>query len=140
MNKRKMKIGVVAPGSRIEPAIADAVSEIARSKFGDVAEVFFHPQCFLSSGHFAVSDEARLEAFVEIANDATFDVLWFARGGYGSCRILERLMPRLGSAARHKAYLGYSDAGFILSALYANGVGRPVHGPMPSDIRRTGGA
>ncbi|MFZ1988605.1 MAG: LD-carboxypeptidase [Alphaproteobacteria bacterium] len=140
MNKRKIKIGVVAPGSRIEPAVADAVLEIARLDHPDKVEIVFHPQCFLSHGHFAGDDEARLQAFVKIANDASVDVLWFARGGYGSCRIVETLLPRLSSAARNKIYLGYSDAGFLLAALYANGIGHSVHGPMPSDVRRTSGA
>lgn len=140
MNKRKMKIGVVAPGSRIEPSVADAVVEIAQLSFPDTFEFVFHPQCYLSEGHFAGADNARLQAFIEVANDKSFDVLWFARGGYGSCRIVEQLLPRLGAAARDKTYLGYSDAGFVLAALYANRIGRPVHGPMPSDVKRTGGA
>ena len=140
MNKRKIKIGVVAPGARIEPAVADAVLEIAQSSFPDRLEIVFNPQCYLSAGHFAGTDDARLQAFVEIANDKSFDVVWFARGGYGSCRIVEQLLPQLGAAARNKTYLGYSDAGFVLAALYANGIGRPVHGPMPSDVRRAGGA
>ncbi|HXZ68634.1 MAG TPA: LD-carboxypeptidase [Alphaproteobacteria bacterium] len=140
MNKRKIKIGVVAPGSRLEPALADAVLEIARTDYPDKFEIVFHPQCFLSSGHFAGDDGARLRAFVEVANDPSVDVLWFARGGYGSCRIAEALLPQLSSAARNKIYLGYSDAGFLLAALYANGIGHQVHGPMPSDVNRAGGA
>ena len=135
-----MKVGVVAPGSRIEPATAEAVFEIAHTSFaGDAIDLVFHPQCFSSSGHFAGTDAERLEAFLDIANDPAFDVLWFARGGYGSCRILEDLMPRLSESARSKTYLGYSDAGFILAALYANRIGRPVHGPMPSDVKRADG-
>jgi muramoyltetrapeptide carboxypeptidase len=43
-------------------------------------------------------------------------------------------------AARHKTYIGYSDAGTMLAALYRGRIGQPVHGPMPSDIRRTEGA
>jgi muramoyltetrapeptide carboxypeptidase len=49
------------------------------------------------------------------------------------------IMPELGRAARRKTYLGYSDAGFLLGALYARGIGRPVHGPMVSDIGRHDG-
>lgn len=136
-----MKIGVVAPGSRIEPSVADAVQEIVRASYPEGApEIVFHPQCFLSSGHFAGDDPARLSAFIEIANDASVDVLWFARGGYGSCRIVETLVPKLSAAARNKIYFGYSDAGFLLATLYANGIGRQVHGPMPSDVKRSGGA
>jgi muramoyltetrapeptide carboxypeptidase len=36
-------------------------------------------------------------------------------------------------------YMGYSDAGNLLGALYRAGIGRVCHGPMPADIRRAGG-
>jgi muramoyltetrapeptide carboxypeptidase len=29
------------------------------------------------------------KAFIEIANDENYDAVWFARGGYGSCRVAE---------------------------------------------------
>ena len=71
--------------------------------------------------------------------DPAFDAVWFARGGYGSNRIAEAAVAGLGGAARQKAFLGYSDGGYLLAALYHAGTGRPVHGPMPVDIRRDGG-
>ncbi len=42
-------------------------------------------------------------------------------------------------AATQKAYLGYSDAGYLLAGLYRERIGRPVHAPMPMDIARDGG-
>ncbi len=135
-----MKIGVVAPGSRIDLGVTEAIVEICGAAYpSNAPEIVFHHQCFFACGHFAGSDGERLEAFLDFANDPSFDVLWFARGGYGSCRIVEDLIPRLSDAARNKIYLGYSDAGFLLAALYANGIGAPVHGPMPSDIKRSDG-
>ena len=103
-------------------------------------ELAFHPQCFLEAGHFAGTDAQRLSAFTECANDPAFDAVWFARGGYGSNRIAEAAIAQLGEAARGKVYLGYSDTGYLLAALYRAGIGRPVHAPMPGDIRREGGA
>ena len=102
-------------------------------------ELIFHPQCFLRHGHFAGTDAARLAAFVEVANDPGFDAVWQARGGYGSCRIAQDAIARLGEAARNKTYLGYSDAGFLLAGLYRAGIGRVAHGPMPGDLKRPGG-
>ncbi len=103
-------------------------------------ELYFHPQCFLSEGHFAGPDTARVAALVELANDPAFDAIWFARGGYGACRVAEAALDAMDTgAARAKAYLGYSDAGFLLAGLYARGIGRPVHAPMPSDLNRAGG-
>lgn len=103
------------------------------------AELVFHDQCFAEAGHFAGPDADRIEAFVDMANDRAFDAVWFVRGGYGACRIAEEATTRLKSAAHDKLYLGYSDAGNLLGALYRAGIGRLAHGPMPADIRREGG-
>lgn len=140
MREGRIKIGVVAPGSRIEPAVAERVADLAGTRYPErPPDIRFHPQCFRSSGHFAGDDEIRAQAFLEVANDESFDALWFARGGYGSCRLAERLLPALTAAARQKAYLGYSDAGALLAGLYKAGFGGLAHGPMPSDLNREGG-
>ncbi|HEY5047555.1 MAG TPA: LD-carboxypeptidase [Rhizomicrobium sp.] len=139
MTAVKIKIGIVAPASRIEPALADGVSEIARKFYGDRVELYFHPQCHLSCGHFAGDDAARAAAFLEVANDPDIAAVWIARGGYGAARILDRVLPELTERARDKAYVGYSDAGFLLGALYANGFSQVAHGPMPADLARDGG-
>ena len=130
----------MAPGSPIKRSIADRVSDIAASlDLGAIPEIYFHPQCFTECGHFAGDDAARSAAFIEMANDPAFDAVWFARGGYGSCRLLEVMLPQLTDTAREKAYLGYSDVGAILGALYAEGFSRVAHGPMAADVTRKGG-
>jgi muramoyltetrapeptide carboxypeptidase len=135
-----VKIGIVAPACRLEPAMAGRVSAAARMQWGGRAPVLdFHPQCFLSDGHFAGGDAARADALVEAANDPSCDAVWFARGGYGSCRLLPLVLPRLTDAARHKTYLGYSDTGFLLAGLLGLGFPHLAHGPMPADIQREGG-
>jgi muramoyltetrapeptide carboxypeptidase len=135
-----MRIAVVAPSCTLDQAIPTRIAEIARAQFGEAApEIFFHPQCFLSQGHFAGSDAARIDAFIACANDPAFDAIWFARGGYGACRVAPAALPHLNGAARNKLYLGYSDAGFLLAGLYRHGIGRVAHGPMPADVKREGG-
>jgi muramoyltetrapeptide carboxypeptidase len=133
-----MRIGVVAPSSAIHPEVAERVSELAEATHPGL-ELLFHPQCFLAHNHFAGPDQARADAFVEIANDPDVDAVWFARGGYGSCRVADSILARLDDMARGKTYLGYSDAGFLLAGLYKAGFGTVAHGPMPADIRREGG-
>lgn len=118
--------------------MAERVTALAAERFPAV-ELHFHPQCFLSAGHFAGSDAERAAALVEIANDAAFDAVWFGRGGYGSGRIAETALGQLTDAARAKTYLGYSDAGVLLAGLYGRGFQGVVHGPMPADINRSGG-
>jgi muramoyltetrapeptide carboxypeptidase len=140
MQGRRFRIGVIAPASRLEEDTGAQVQALAASLCGgDVPEIVFHPQCFLSSGHFAGPDSARAKAFLEIANDESFDALWFGRGGYGSNRIVAEVIPKLSPAARNKTYLGYSDTGFLLAALYKAGFAHVAHGPVVNDIKRDGG-
>ena len=138
MPQQPVRIGIVAPASRIEESTAEKVQAVARGSFGERAELLFHLQCFLSWGHFAGEDAARADAFVEMANDPQIDALWWARGGYGANRIVEAVLPRLNESARGKLYLGYSDAGFLLAGLYKSGF-RVAHGPVARDIDREGG-
>jgi muramoyltetrapeptide carboxypeptidase len=140
MSKERCRIGVVAPASRMSPEVAVRVPGVARSLFPNrTPEIFFHPQCFASHGHFAGDDETRIEAFLDIANDESYDAVWFARGGYGSCRVAEAVMSKLKESSRRKTYLGYSDAGMLLAALYRAGFEAVAHGPVAQDILRDGG-
>ena len=133
-----MRIAIVAPSTPIDRDVADRVTALAGETHPG-AELHFHEQCFHSHNHFAGEDRQRLEALVQAANDPSFDAIWFARGGYGSCRIAEAALARFGEAAHAKTWLGYSDAGYLLAGLYANGIGTVAHGPMPQDIKREGG-
>jgi len=102
-------------------------------------EIVFHPQCFASHGHFAGDDEARAQAFLDIANDESYDAVWFARGGYGSCRVVESITSKLMQPSWRKVYVGYSDVGMLLAALYRAGFPAVAHGPVAQDILRDGG-
>lgn len=132
-------IGIVAPGSRIDASIAERVAALAANRYGTRVALRVHPQCFLSSGHFAGDDTSRARAFLDFANDPSIDALWIARGGYGACRIVPAVLDGLAPAATGKVYLGYSDAGSLLAALYGRGMTRVAHGPMPADILRESG-
>ncbi|RST30915.1 LD-carboxypeptidase [Sphingomonas ginkgonis] len=131
-----MRIAVVAPSCTLKLDAAAAVKGIVAAR-GD-ADLLIHPQCFLSDGHFAGADAARLAAFREVAADPAIDAVWFARGGYGSNRIAAAAAADLPPAALTKRYVGYSDGGFLLAALHR--AGAPVaHGPMVQDVARSGG-
>lgn len=132
------RIAICAPSAPFDREDAKRVAALARAEFPDV-ELHFHPQCFQVDGHFAGPDELRLAALLECANDPGFDAVWFARGGYGSNRIAEAAVAGMGKAAQDKLFLGYSDSGYLLGALYRARIGHPVHGPMPADIRRDHG-
>ncbi len=131
-----MHIAVVAPSCPLKPEAADAVGAIVRQR-GD-CELVIHPQSFLSEGHFAGPDRARLEALRDVMADPSVDAVWFARGGYGSNRIAEAVLADLPAAARTKTYMGYSDAGFLLAGMHKAGLD-VAWGPMPQDVLRDGG-
>ncbi len=132
-----MRIAITAPSCTLDERIPERIAPLAAARG---IELLFHPQCFLNEGHFAGPDAARVQALVEVANDPAFDAVWFARGGYGACRVAEAALEQFNGVARQKMYLGYSDAGFLLAGLYTRGIGLPVHAPMPSDLNRDGGA
>ncbi|HET7708511.1 MAG TPA: LD-carboxypeptidase [Sphingomicrobium sp.] len=131
-----MKIAIVAPSCGLKPEAAERVEAIAAGR-GDCG-LAIHPQCFLSDGHFAGSDDARLAALREVMANPSVDAIWFARGGYGSNRIAEAAARSLSKEAGSKTYLGYSDAGFLHAAFHKAGLD-VAWGPMPQDVLRDGG-
>lgn len=130
-----MRIAVVAPACPLDATVPERIAPLIPAG----VSVEFHPQCFASWGHFAGTDEERCDALVAVANDPDVDAVWFARGGYGSNRIAQTAIERMGSPADEKRYLGYSDLGFLLAGLDRNAVGQVAHGPMPADVNRPGG-
>jgi muramoyltetrapeptide carboxypeptidase len=131
-----MKIAVVAPSCTLSREAASRVESMVRER-GD-CELCVHPQCFLAEGHFAGDDRQRLAALREVMANPDIDVVWFARGGYGSNRIAEAAAADLPAAARSKLYMGYSDAGFLHAAFHKAGLD-VAWGPMPQDAMRDGG-
>ena len=132
------RIAICAPSTPITRDVAERVTALAAAEFPSL-ELHFHDQCFVEDGHFAGSDQVRLAALLACTNDPAFDAVWFAKGGYGANRIAAQAIAQFGDAARTKTFLGYSDCGYLLAGLYRDGLGYPVHGPMPVDIRREGG-
>jgi muramoyltetrapeptide carboxypeptidase len=133
-----VRVGIVAPGRRLNETSDGAIRALAKAS-GLPVELVIHPQCAMSYGHFAGPDEARLDAFISMANDPSLDAIWFARGGYGSARLLAGLADKLTDVARSKVYLGYSDMGFLFAALIQQGCRFCAHGPLVGDIDRTNG-
>ena len=131
-------IAICAPATPITREQAAALGELVAAEY-PAHRVTFHEQCFERAGHFAGDDLRRLTALLECSNDPAFDVVWFAKGGYGSNRIAEAAVAQMNRAARAKTYVGFSDAGYLLGALYRAGIGQSVHGTMPVSARSEGG-
>lgn len=137
MTTKAFRIGVVNASSRLDPVRGQAIADWAARLWpaGEV-ELVMHPSLYEVHGHFGGDDATRAAAFVDWANDPDLDAVWFARGGYGACRIAEAVIPQLNEHARAKRYMGYSDAGTLLAALYKAGIGQVAHGPMAADGSR----
>lgn len=137
-----IRIAVIAPSGAVDPANFAAFDKaVAASSVAGKVEVTVHPATRNASGHFAGTDAERLHSFLEVANSPDYDVIWALRGGYGSNRILGDLVTGLKKAAEGKIYLGFSDFGFVLAALYRHGFNRLAHAPMPVDaLKKDGGA
>jgi len=127
-------IVICAPATPITRDHAAALEALVADEFPG-HQVTFHDQCFERAGHFAGDDLRRLTALLDCANDPTFDAVWFAKGGYGSNRIAEAAIAQMNQSARAKTYVGFSDCGYLLAALYRAGIGQCVHGSMPVSAR-----
>lgn len=132
------RIAVCAPATPITREHADAARKLVAEEFPEHS-ISFHDQSFAQAGHFAGDDLVRLGALLDCANDPDINVVWFARGGYGSNRIAEAAIAQMNKYARSKTYVGFSDMGYLLAALYRNGIGQPVHGSMPISAASDGG-
>jgi muramoyltetrapeptide carboxypeptidase len=105
-------------------------------------ELVIDPQSWASGGGhtWAGPDQLRADTFLKYANDPSVHAVWFARGGYGAGRIAGAAVEALGPAARDKAYMGFSDSGYLLAGLYRAGFPHVAHGPLAQDVLRPGGA
>lgn len=131
-------IAICAPATPITHEHACALQALVADEFPGT-KVTFHEQCFVREGHFAGDDLTRLTAFLDCANDPAFDAVWFAKGGYGSNRIAEAAVAQVNQSARAKTYVGFSDCGYMLAALYRAGIGQSAHGSMPVSARTENG-
>src|SRR4051812_49935927 len=103
-----MRIAVVAPSCTLKREAAEAVQAIVAER-GD-CELVIHPQCFLSDGHFAGPDAARLAALRDVMADRSVDRIWFARGGFRSHPDAGAPLARLPRGGPRKVFTGSNQA------------------------------
>lgn len=70
-------------------------------------------------------DSERAAAFNRALNDASIDLLWPLRGGYGCMRILQQIEWEKFNG---RPYIGFSDNTAILLAMCTKKVGKPIAG------------
>jgi muramoyltetrapeptide carboxypeptidase len=118
-------IGVAAISGPVDPARLDAGIARLRERGYRVVEA---ANLRRADGLFAGSDAERAEGYRALLRDPGVDAVFFARGGYGASRVLDRLDG--GEVASNpKIHLGGSDLTALFAFLRAAGLGA-FYGPM----------
>jgi len=121
------KIGIVATARKIE------LNELllATQTFSDWGlEVVYGNNLFKEYNQFAGNDEERIVDFQTMLNDASIKAIIFARGGYGTVRILDQV-DWSGFVKKPKWLIGFSDLTCVHSHVYSNFKIETLHGIMP---------
>lgn len=119
-------VGVVAPSSAIDrDHLERGVAAVERMGFA----VKLSRHALDRAGILAGPDEVRARELSAFFADPEVDAIFAARGGYGCGRLLP-LLDFAAIARSPKAFLGFSDATFILNALVARAGIVAFHGPM----------
>jgi muramoyltetrapeptide carboxypeptidase len=117
---------VVSPASAIDREHLDRGVAVLES-LGFRVKVSRH--ALDRAGILAGADEVRARELAAFFADPAVDAIFAARGGYGSGRLLP-LLDFDAIARTPKAFVGFSDATFILNALVARASMVAFHGPM----------
>jgi muramoyltetrapeptide carboxypeptidase len=84
-------------------------------------------------GYFPASDLDRAADFMAMVHDRSIQAIWFARGGYGSARILEHVdwaaVRRSG-----KLFIGYSDITALALASFRGRSPLWMYGPVVTEL------
>jgi muramoyltetrapeptide carboxypeptidase len=124
------RVGVVATGFAAHPdKLAAGLTALARRGFEPVPGAHLHAR----DGYLAGGDAARAADLDAALHDPTLSGIWFARGGYGTARILDRV-DLDAFARRPKTLIGYSDLTALFSAVLARTRAVCLHGPVVAEL------
>lgn len=119
-------IGVAALSGRVDPSKLDAgLAHLAALGY----RVREASNLRLRHGDFAGDDDARARGYRALVADPEVDAIFFARGGWGAARLLDRL-DAVEIAAHPKIHMGGSDLTTLFAFLHAHARLVCFHGPM----------
>ena len=124
--KQGSKIGIVAPARKVTPdEMQFAINWLKEQGL----EPVYDNRLFAEHYIFAGNDNFRAAVFQEYLDNEQIEAIWFARGGYGSIRIIDQL--DFTKFLQHpKWVIGFSDTTVIHGKL--NRLGVPsLHAAMP---------
>lgn len=106
-------IGIAAPASPFpKKEFQKGIAVLKKMGFG----VFYHPHIFSRKNYLAGDDKRRAKELTDLFKNKKVKAILFARGGYGSQRIIPLLNPALLKKNR-KAVFGFSDITALLTFL-----------------------
>ena len=120
------KIGIVAPARKVVPEeMQFAINWLKEQEL----EPVYDDRLFAEHHIFAGDDDFRATVFQEYLDNEQIEAIWFARGGYGSIRIIDQL--DFTKFLQHpKWVIGFSDTTVIHGKL--NRLDVPsLHASMP---------
>lgn len=125
------KVALCSSARKISRRELDCAIELLKSKG---LEVVLGDTIELESNQFAGSDKERAEDIQQMLDREDIKAIIFARGGYGTVRILDLL--DFSEFEKHPKWLiGYSDVTAMLSHLYFNHGICSMHASMPIDLK-----
>ncbi|MBI2082529.1 MAG: LD-carboxypeptidase [Deltaproteobacteria bacterium] len=120
--KKGSCIGIAAPAGPISrPRFLRGVRNLKRAGFS----VSYSRGIFSQNGYLAGDDDRRSRELGKLLNDPRTDAILFARGGYGT----QRLLPFL-KKTRPKIVVGFSDLTVLLATLWKRWGIPTLYGPM----------
>ncbi len=126
--RRGATIGIAAISGPVdEGRLRRGIADLERRGFG----VRLASNTLARRGFLAGSDEERARGYRELLADPAVDAIFFARGGYGASRILDRLSTDE-IAARPLIHLGGSDLTALFAFLRTHSQLVSFYGPMPA--------
>ena len=129
---RGASVGIVATGFAPPPdALGAGIAALTRR--GLVPVVF--PHVLAVDGYLAGNDAARADDLDAAVRNDKLAAIWFARGGYGTARILDRFDLN-GLVRRPKLLVGYSDLTALFGSLLARTATLCLHGPSVAELGR----
>lgn len=130
--KKGDKVGIVAPARKIGKKELEPSFEIIRSYGFDVV---YTDKLFSEDDQFAGDDQIRTEDLQHMLDDESVRAIMFARGGYGSVRIIDKL--DFGKfTANPKWLIGYSDITVFHSHVIRNLGIQTLHASMPINFAK----
>lgn len=127
---RDQIVAVVATGYAVRP-------RLLRRGVARLEAMGFHPllgsSVTAADGYLAGNDDARFADLSEMLGREDVAAIWFARGGYGTTRLLSRLRPEM-LRGRRPALIGYSDLSALFAQFTRPGSRRCLYGPVVTEL------